>query len=84
MTGADKLGRYSTLPLPVESELGRCMMSVREIISLAPGSVIKLDGALGSEVSLAVGGAPFGSGEMIRAGGGLAVRVTAFASKKTD
>jgi flagellar motor switch/type III secretory pathway protein FliN len=59
-------------------------MSVREILSLAPGSVIKLTGPVGSKVGLSVGGAPFGAGEMIKVGGSLAVRITEFATKKRD
>jgi flagellar motor switch protein FliN/FliY len=83
LTTAEKAARYSSLPLPVESELGRCNMSVREILSLAPGSLIKL-GPVGSRVELYVGGAPFGAGEVIRVGGSLAVRITAFASENRD
>jgi flagellar motor switch protein FliN len=84
MTNVEQIARYSLVPMPVESELGRCMMSVREILSLAPGSVIKLTGPVGSKVDLAVGGAPFGAGEMIRVGAALAVRITGFANKKRE
>jgi len=84
LTNAQQIARYAGVPLPVESELGRCTMSVREILSLAPGSVIKLTGAVGSKVSLSVGGAPFGAGEMIRVGAALAVRITGFASTKRE
>lgn len=78
MTAVEKLGRFALLPVSLESELGRCSMPVREILSLAPGSVIKLDEPVGSKVRLYVGGAPFGSGEVVRAGDATAVRVTDF------
>ena len=78
MTVAQQVARYAQLPLPVESELGHCTMSVREVLSLAPGSVIKLSRPVGSPVSLSVGGAPFGSGEMVRIGDSMAVRITGF------
>ena len=76
--------RYAQLPLPVESELGQCAMSVQEILALAPGSLIKLSQAVGSPVSLSVGGAPFGSGEMVRLGDSIGVRITAFATPPED
>jgi flagellar motor switch protein FliN/FliY len=84
LTTAEKVARYASVPLAVESELGRRNMSVREILSLAPGSLIKLTGPIGSQVDLYVGGAPFGSGEMIRVGGSLAVRMTKFANQNPD
>jgi len=57
-------------------------MSVREILSLAPGSVIKLTRPVASKVDLYVGGAPFGSGELVRVRDSIAVRITSFAATK--
>jgi flagellar motor switch protein FliN/FliY len=58
-------------------------MSVREILSLAPGSVVKLSRPLASKVDLFVGGSPFGSGELVRVGDSIAVRITNFAVKES-
>ena len=63
------------LSLPVESELGRCMLSVREILALRPGSLIKLSSPVGSPVDLYAGGTRFSSGEIIKTGNSLALRV---------
>ena len=84
MNAAEQVAPYALLPLPVESELGRCSMSVREILSLAPGSLIRLSRPVGSKVSLSVGGAPFGTGDVIRVGNATAVRITGFAPKPRD
>jgi flagellar motor switch protein FliN/FliY len=81
LTTAEHVARYSMLSLPVESELGRCMLSVREILALAPGSLIKLSSPVGSPVDLYAGGARLGSGEVIKTGKSLAVRV-AFEKQK--
>jgi flagellar motor switch protein FliN/FliY len=81
MTDAETITRYTDIPLSVESELGQCTLPVREILSLAPGSVIKLSSAVGSKVALYVGGSKFGSGEMMKIGAVTAVRVTDFAKK---
>ena len=83
MTDAQHIRRYDDLPLSVESELGQCTMPVREILSLAPGSVIKLSSPEGSKVALYVGGANFGSGEMMKIGAITAVRITDFARKRS-
>ena len=58
-------------------------MSVREILSLAPGSVIKLSRPVASKVDLLVGGAPFGSGELVRVRDSIAIRLTNFAATKS-
>ena len=76
--------RYGEVPLDVHSELGHCMMPVREVLSLAPGSLIKLSAAVGSKVDLFVGGEPFGWGEMTVVGKSIGVRITGFATVKRD
>jgi flagellar motor switch protein FliN/FliY len=50
-------------------------MSVREILSLAPGSLIRLSRSVGSPVDLYVGGTRFSSGEIVKAGDSMAVRI---------
>jgi flagellar motor switch protein FliN/FliY len=75
LTTAENLARFATLSLSVESELGRCTMSVREILALAPGSLVKLSRPVGSPVDLYVGGARFSSGEIVKTGDSLAVRI---------
>lgn len=80
----EQLSRFEQVPLEVESELGRCSMPLREILSLAPGSLIKLSNPVGSKVELHVGGAPFGFGEMTRLGSSIGVRITGFAAKKQE
>ena len=72
------LSRYALLPLPVEAELGRCSMPVRDILALAPGSIIKLSNAVGSQIDLRVGGAPFGAGEIVSISKTIAVRIVSF------
>lgn len=75
MTTREHIARYGMLSLAVDVELGRSTLLVREILSLAPGSVIKLSSPVGSCLEIYVGGARFGSGEMVRAGDSAAVRM---------
>jgi flagellar motor switch protein FliN/FliY len=79
---SDLMNRYGALPLSLEAELGRCSMPVREIVSLGPGSVIRLSTAVGSEVDVRVGGAPFGAAEIVKAGRKVALRLTNFRTAK--
>lgn len=81
---AEHVSRFAQLPLAVEGELGRCSMPVREILSLAPGSVIRLSRTLGSAIDLFVGGVKFGAGELVQSGDSLAVRITAFKETKSN
>jgi flagellar motor switch protein FliN/FliY len=75
LTTAESLVRFATLSLGVEAELGRCTMSVREILSLAPGGLIRLSRSVGSPVDLYVGGARFSSGEIVKTGDSVGVRI---------
>jgi flagellar motor switch/type III secretory pathway protein FliN len=72
------MARYGQLSLSLEAELGRCTMPVRDILSLSPGSVLTLPQSLGSKIALFAGGAAFCSGDMIRTGGVVALRISSF------
>ena len=75
MITAEAITHFATLSLPVESELGRCSLPVREFLSLAPGSVIKLSRSVGSPVDLYVGGTLFSSGQIVKTGDSMGVRL---------
>lgn len=78
MTLNEQMAHYGKLPLPLEPELGRCSLTVGEILALAPGSLIKLSRPLGEKIDINVAGVRFGSGELVRMGGVLSVRVAGF------
>ena len=80
----EQMKQYAQLSLPVEAELGRRELTVREILSLSPGSVLTLPQAVGSKVTLFVGGASFCSGDMTRMGAAVAVRITGFESRQEN
>ena len=76
------MSHFAQLSFPVEAELGRCEKSVREILSLSPGSLLTLPKAIGSKTNLYVGGASFCSGDVMRLGRAVAVRITGFENRK--
>jgi flagellar motor switch protein FliN len=49
----------------VTAELGRCHMSIREVLSLTPGAVIDLDRAAGAPVDVLVNGTVIARGEVV-------------------
>jgi flagellar motor switch/type III secretory pathway protein FliN len=74
----EQMAHYGKLPLPLQPELGQCTLTVGEILALAPGSVVKLSKPLGDRIDIHVAGVRFGSGELVRVGGVLSVRMAAF------
>ena len=78
MTLQEQLSHYGKLPLPLEPELGRCSLTVGDILALAPGSLIKLSRPLGEKIDINVAGVRFGSAELVKMGGVLSVRLSGF------
>jgi flagellar motor switch protein FliN/FliY len=64
----------------VSVELGRTRMTVRELLSLAPGTIVQLDRAAGSPVDLLVNGTLLARGEVVVVDEEFAVRVTEIVS----
>jgi type III secretion system YscQ/HrcQ family protein len=63
-------------PVEVVAELGRITLRGDEVLGLAPGVVLGLRVDRTSAVSLRVGGAVWGEGELVNVDGELGVRVT--------
>jgi flagellar motor switch protein FliN len=80
----EQISRYGKLPLPLEPQLGQCTLTVGEILALTPGSVIKLSRPLGEKIDIDVAGVRFGSGELVRVGGVLSLRITGFHSTEGE
>ena len=80
MTLNEQIAHYGKLRLPFEPELGQCTLTVGEIVAIGPGSLIKLSTPLGEKIDVNVAGVRFGSGELVRVGGALSVRITGFHS----
>jgi flagellar motor switch/type III secretory pathway protein FliN len=84
MITAEQISRYAELPLAVESELGRRMLPMREVMALSVGSIIRLPVPSGSNVQVLVGEAPFAAGEVVRIGKTPAIRLLSFSKAKSD
>ena len=62
--------------MDVTVELGRARMSVRELLALAPGTVLELDRAAGSPADLLVNGRLIARGEVVVVDEDFGLRVT--------
>lgn len=70
--------------MDVTVELGRTRMTVRNILSLLPGSVIELDRAAGAPVDLLVNGTLIGRGEVVVIDEEFGVRISEIIGRSED
>lgn len=76
MTALEQAQQLANVPLDIEVELARKTLTVRQILELGPGSVIRLPRAAGENIDILVGGARLGSGEIVVIEDTVGVRIT--------
>lgn len=76
MTAVEELGHLSDVPVPVEVELDRKIMTMRDILNLERGSVIKMNRSAGENLLILIGGTLIGSGEIVVVDESMGVRIT--------
>jgi flagellar motor switch protein FliN/FliY len=72
-----EMGMVLDVELPISIELGRTSMLIRDIVKLAPGSIVELDKLSGEPVDLFVNGRLFARGEVVVVDENFGVRITA-------
>jgi flagellar motor switch protein FliN len=77
-----EIGMVMDIELPIAIELGRTSMLIRDIVRLAPGSVVELDKLSGEPVDLMVNGKIFAKGEVVVVDENFAVRITELTPNK--
>lgn len=75
-SGERNLDLLLDVPLRVTVELGRTEMSIREVLSLGPGSVVELSKVAGEVVDILVNGKLIAHGEVVVIDDMFGVRVT--------
>jgi flagellar motor switch protein FliN len=78
MTALEEIAHFSNVPIDVEVELDRRKMTVREILALERGAVIKMNRSAGENIDLVIGGKVVGSGEIVIIEEAFGVRITDF------
>ena len=81
---ARSLDMLHDVEMAVTVELGRTKMTVREILGLAPGTVVELDRAAGAPVDVVVNGTLIARGEVVVIDEEFGIRVTEIVSGPED
>jgi flagellar motor switch protein FliN/FliY len=74
----NEIARFADVPVEVEVELDRRVLSVRELLELEAGSVISMTRSAGENIDLYVGGKLVGYGEIMLIESNIGVRITDF------
>jgi flagellar motor switch protein FliN/FliY len=78
MTPLEEIAPLGDVPVEVEVDLDRRLMSARELLALEEGSVIPTMRSAGENIDIYIGGVLFGSGEIVVIESSLGVRITDF------
>jgi flagellar motor switch protein FliN/FliY len=78
MTALEEIAHLSNVPMDVEVELDRRAMTMREILGLECGAVVKMTRSAGENIDLVIGGTLVGSGEIVIIEESFGVRITDF------
>jgi len=68
------------ISLPVSVELGRTSLLIKELLDLAPGSIVELDKLAGEPAEILVNGKPVARGEVVVVDENFGVRITSILS----
>jgi flagellar motor switch protein FliN len=74
----DQIGHLADVAIEVEVELDRKRLTVREVLELEPGSVMKMTRSAGENIDVLIGGSLVGFGEIVLVEDIVAVRITDF------
>jgi flagellar motor switch protein FliN/FliY len=74
----DQIGHLADVPIEVEVELDRKQLTVREVLELEAGSVLKMTRSAGENIDVLIGGSLVGFGEIVLVEDTVAVRITDF------
>ncbi|MCC6585905.1 MAG: FliM/FliN family flagellar motor switch protein [Bryobacterales bacterium] len=78
MTALEQISGVSEVPVELEVELDRKTLALRDILELAPGSVLRMTRSAGENIDIRVGGALVGFGEIVILEESMGVRITDF------
>jgi len=80
MTPLEEIGRLQDVRIALEIELDRKIMTLRELLSVETGAVLRLTRSAGENIDILVDGSAIGSGEIVIIDEAMGVRVTGFRS----
>ena len=78
MSSLEEIADFADVPVEVEVELGRRIMTISQILELGPDSVIRMARSAGDNMDILVGGSLIGFGEIVIIEDSVGVRITDF------
>ena len=78
MTLPSNIAMLAHMPLEMEGRLDRRSITMRELLELAPGSLVRLDKSAGENIDVLAGGALLGYGEVVVVENVIGIRITDF------
>lgn len=78
MTPLEEITHVADVPIEVEVELDRKVMSIAQILGLEQNSVIRMKRSAGDNIDIVVGGTLIGYGEIVIIEDTVGVRITDF------
>lgn len=76
MSSLDEVAPFGEIPMKVEVELDRRTLTVRDLLSLKEGSVIKMTRSAGENIDILIAGRLVGFGEIVVIENTTGVRIT--------
>jgi len=73
-----ELDHFSEIPMDIEAELDRKIMTMSQILDLEAGAVIKLRRSAGENIDLLIGGSLVAFGEIVVLQEMMGIRITDF------
>jgi len=78
MPAMEEIAHLRDVPVEVEVELDRKVITVTDILDLQPGSVIRMTRSAGENIDILIGGALIAFGEIVIIEDAVGVRITDF------
>ncbi|MGA2181829.1 MAG: FliM/FliN family flagellar motor switch protein [Bryobacteraceae bacterium] len=78
MPAPEQIAHMADIPVDVEVELDRKVMTIAEVLDLNAGSVIRMTRSAGENIDILVGGSLIGFGEIVIIEDAVGVRITDF------
>lgn len=82
MTPLEEIAHVADVPIDVEVELDRKVMTIAQILELDQDSVIRMTRSAGENIDILVGGTLIGYGEIVIIEDTVGVRITDFVTEE--
>ncbi len=78
MSPLQHIAILADVPIGIEIELGRRVMTIAQLLELGPGSIIRMTRSAGDNIDIWVGGVLVGYGEIVIIEDAVGIRITDF------